>query len=74
MQQRDCLVTCQLPRAYTVIPALEAERVSRVPLEYYSLIGVVNLDKLVTPVAGLASANQRPSHHSVQDVLTSTEL
>ena len=74
VQRRDRLVTCQLPSAYTAIPALGAERVSRVPIEYCSLIGVVGLDELVTPVARLASANQRPSHHLARDVLTSTDL
>ena len=60
--------------AYTVIPAPEAEQVSRVPIEYRLLIGVVGLDELATPVARQASANQRPSRHSAWDVLTSMDL
>ena len=57
-----------------VPPAPEVEGVSRVHPEYCSLIGAVNLDELVAPVAGPASANQRPSRHWVQDVLTSKGL
>ena len=73
-------------KGYKVIPALGAEWVSRVPSapeaewvsgvppKYHSLIGAVNLDELVAPVAEPASANQRPSHHLVRDVLTSKGL
>ena len=74
MQQRDHLITCQLLSAYMVVAGPEVEWVSRVPIEYCLLIGAVGLDELAAPVAGLASANQRPSHHSAQDVLTSMDL
>ena len=33
------------------------------PIEYSSLIGADGLDVIMTPVAGLISANQRLSHH-----------
>ena len=82
MSQHDCLVTCQLlsVRQYPlqrqngypeISPTPGSERVSRGLLEYRSMIGTVNLDELVAPVAGLASANQRLSCHWVWDILTS---
>ena len=52
-------------------PTPGSEPASRDLPEYRSMIGAVDLDGLVTLVAGQASANQRPSRHLVRDVLTS---
>ena len=76
VSQCDRLITCQLLSVCKVMPALETEQVSWGFTRSGSGTGIwgsprVLLDELVAPVAGPASANQRPSRHWVHDILTS---